>query len=215
MSIVLGNQFRLDVLSSGSAGVLLCFAHVHSQLWFTSLFAVAILLWRLRRCSSRRALNLGFSLATTFVFSTYFGCLLTSPTEFFLRVALFNTGFGILALIANRLYTHLKVHPPTIVFLWCPAVGSMVLGVAHTDRVALGIWMAPGSVGAVGLACCATILGRWLMLMLTRFVKRRVTSQSSGRASGFKRRRISDRIFRCEFLWCAVPTLRGPPLGYR
>jgi len=211
---VLGNQVRLDLLCAGSAGILLCFAHLQSHLWLASLVALAPLLWRLYRCSARQALSLGLILATTFVTSTYLGCLLASPSEFFLRMVAFNASFAILALFTNRLWSYLRLCPWIIAFLWCPALSWQTPGVGFSDSLVLGSDPDPGFFGAVGLACCAALLGRWLMLILIRLVKRKAAGCRAVRAGGFRRRNIPDRIFRCEFLWQAVPGLRGPPMAY-
>ncbi|MDH3892406.1 MAG: hypothetical protein OEV49_15135 [candidate division Zixibacteria bacterium] len=196
---------------------MLCFAHVHPELWFFSLFALVPLLWRLCHVSRMQAPVLGLILASTYVVAGYLGNLPASPVQFFIRLVALNVAFAGFAFALNHFKSHLKCHPLCVAALWV-ASGSVLArhsGVSQLPGEFVGpdIIAGLGSLGGLVVWSSVIVLGNWLILLLARYVKRRLLRHSSIHSRCSRRLCIRFESAHCISLWYVVPHLRGPPVS--
>lgn len=209
-------QTRLSLLCAGSSAVLLCFSHVHPQLWFVSLFALVPFMWRLCHVGRGQAVAVGLTLASVYVCLTYLGLLVEAPGMFLARLLLFNAAFAVFALALNSARGRLRFNPLIIAGLWAPA-GCLLVQYGGLNDL-FGLSAGPELIGGLsslgGLVVWSTviILGNGLILLLARYVKRKLLRPRTIQRHGSRRLSIFAPADVFESAWLEIPHLRGPPL---
>lgn len=194
---------------------MLCFAHVHQELWFFSLFALVPLLWRLGHVSRGQALILGLITATTYVFAAHFGRLLTAPGDFVIKLATLNASFAGSAFAISSLRSRFRLNPLTVASISLPA-GCLIIhragfgGMIGAD-VGLGLLVGLGSLGGLVACSAVLVLSNLVILPLARYVKRRLLRRIVDPADGFRQLVAKTALYHFTPVWYAVPKLRGPP----
>ncbi len=144
-----GIRLLKSFLCGGTSALLISVAHLHSQFWFVSLFALIPFLWRVigrESCApdqkqitfvrTTRVLTcamsklqgfrpttdvvLGMMLATCYALVAYPTELWTTPGAFLLKLFALNLIFTAYGLVVNRLKRHLGFNAVFIAALWLP-----------------------------------------------------------------------------------------------
>lgn len=217
MNSSLNNQLRTNLLCAGSSAIMLTFAHVHAELWFVALFALAPFLWRLPSLSRVQSLLLGMMLATVYMIAGSAGELSIAPVAFAYKLAGVNAIFALFGLAINRLSKRMGFNPLIIALVWFP-LGFLLAGLGGpSESLLIGqtggeLLVGFGSLMGVLFWSALIVLANGLIILLAHFIQRRLLRRSSVRRTEFRRVYTFDSVLPLSQRWAIIPSRRAPPL---
>ena len=216
MNSSLSNQLRTNILCAGSSAILLTFAHVHAQLWFVALFALAPFLWRLPSVNRLQAPLLGMMLATIYMVAANAGDISSTPVAFIYKLAATNLILALFGLAINMLAKRMGFNPLIIALLWFP-LGYLLAGLGGpSESLLIGqsggeLLVGFGSLLGVLFWSALIVLANGLIILLAHYIQRRLLRRSSVRRAGFRPAYTFDLVLPLSPRWATIPSRRAPP----
>jgi apolipoprotein N-acyltransferase len=217
MNSSLNNQLRTNLLCAGSSAIMLTFAHVHAELWFVALFALAPFLWRLPSLGRVQASLLGLMLATVYMMASSAGELSVSPVTFAYKLAGVNVIFALFGLAINRLSKRMGFNPLIIALVWFPLGFLLAELCGPTESLLVGqsggeLLIGFGSLMGILFWSVLIVLANGLIILLAHFIQRRLLRRSSVRRTEFRRAYTIDPVVLLSQRWAIIPGRRAPPI---
>jgi apolipoprotein N-acyltransferase len=203
-------------LAAASSAILLSFAHVYSELWLLSLFALVPFLWRLCQVNLKGAVSLGLMLATFFVCATSVRDLIFTPKLFLFKLLALNVTFIFFGLTINRARKYLGFDPLFIALLWFPieyvlieyaGLGSLFSVSNSGSSLVIGFC----SLFGILLGSFAIVLINSLTIMFITYVEQRLGSNSRSLLPTDIESYPQLREVILERVWYNFPDRRSPP----
>ena len=201
---------------AASSAILLSLTRDEPGLWFVSLFALVPYLWRLYRVSTRDSVVLGIILATSFIFATGTSELWLRPRTFLLKLFALNISLAILGLAISKARKRFGFNPLLIALLWFPTeylliryAGLPSIFSITSDSPSLLVGFC--SLFGVLLGSLVIVLGNSLLLLILRYVERRIFyHKGSLTESDNERYYVFDEVI-FDKRWYCFPDVRAPP----
>lgn len=204
-------------LFAGSSALLLSLAHVRSEFWFVSLFALVPFLWRAVKASLSESIVLGGLLAISYSLVTVPVALWVSPDGLPLKLLVLGTLFTLYAVGVSRASMCFGFNAVLIAFLWLP-VEYVLSHYAHLgdifalSEVNSSLFIRIGSLFGMLIVSFAVVLVNSLLIVALECVVRVPSASARFSDQGKRRPDPATEIVVC-LLHLQLPCVpRAPPV---
>jgi hypothetical protein len=202
-------------LCAGSSALLISAAHLYSEFWFVSLFALIPFLWRAIRVSLFESIVLGGLLAASYSFVAFRLESWATPGAFLFTLVGLIALFALYGTVVNRIKKHLGFNVIFIAALWLPVeyalshyagLGNLFAISANESSLLLG------SLFGMLMISFVIVLINSLILIILRQVAQVLFSRGTLSIPDDKKAYPPFKEIILERRWYYFPDVRAPPL---
>ena len=209
-------RYGESFLCGGTSALLISIAHLHSNCWFVSLFALVPFLWQATRVSIRESVVLGVLLATSYSFVTMDVAPWATPGPFLLKLFSLNILFALYGTVVNRLAKRVGFNAVFIAVFWLPleyvlrqyAHLSSIFTFSETDST---FFIRIGSLFGTLMVSFVVVLINSLIVVVSEHIVRALYSNATSPVENDERFYEEYWEYKLEKLWYYFTDSRAPP----